>query len=582
MFKKADPIQSTRAEDFDYMKVNVPCQEGCPALTNVPAYIRAVYKNDFNLSYNINLEANLFPGVLGRICSRPCESKCRHGEKELGKPVNICYLKRAAADFRGRHVPLENPIHQSVSRKVAIVGAGPAGLAAARDLALSGLSVSVLEAMEKPGGMLRYGIPAFRLPRTILKEEIERILSLGIELTTGVRLGEEITLDGLLGDFNAVLLATGCYVPRQLNIPGERFDSVFSGLRFMMDLNAGQPPRVGKKVLVLGAGFTAFDCARSALRLGAPDVSICLRRTEEDLSVTREEVLEAKREGVRIESLMVAKTILGNGNIRGVEFIRTRPGLPGHGGKREITPIEGSEFILDADTVIVATGQGPEPLALKDKRAGEGMVTVDKGSFRSPVSGLYATGDYVTGPSTVIQAIAAGRNAAAAIFRDMTGRDFLERVVTIEDAVTTDRPRAWDFLPAREIPTLEPIRDRFGKKPKEVELGYPGEQAETESKRCYLCYLHYEIDIKRCIYCRYCIDVAPRDCIKLVKKIMTNENGAISGFEETTVWKEVNGIIIDNSRCIRCGACMEICPVECISVSKVQLTERTIGKSEEP
>jgi len=152
----------------------------------------------------------------------------------------------------------------------------------------------------------------------------------------------------------------------------------------------------------------------------------------------------------------------------------------------------------------------------------------------------------------------------------------------MEDTVTTDRPREWDFLPAQEIPTLEPIQDRLDENGKEVELGYPGEQAKTESKRCYLCYLHYEIDIKRCIYCRYCIDVAPRDCIKLVKKILTNENGAISGFEETTVWKEVNGIVIDNSRCIRCGACMKICPVDCISVSKVQLTERTIGRSEEP
>jgi glutamate synthase (NADPH) small chain len=582
MTRKADPIQSKRAEDFDYMKVNVPCQDGCPALTNVPAYIRAIYEDDFHLSYRINLESNLFPGVLGRICSRPCESRCRHGEKELGKPVNICYLKRAAADLRDRQVSLKNPIYHSIPKKVAIVGAGPSGLAAAHDLALSGVAVSVLEAMEKPGGMLRYGIPAFRLPRTILKEEIDHVLDLGIDLRTGVHLGKDINLGDLHKDFDAVLLATGCYQPRRLNIPGEEFDRVFSGLRFMMDLNAGRLPRVGKKVLVLGAGFTAFDCARSALRLGAPDVSICLRRTEEDLSVTREEILEARKEGVRVESLLVAKTILGNGSIRGVQFIRTRPGLPGTDGKREITPIKGSEFVLGADTVIVATGQGPEPIVFQHNGAREELVTPEKASFRSPVAGLYATGDYVTGPSTVIQAIAAGRKAAAAILKDMTGGSFRERVVTIEDTVTTDRPRAWDFLAAQPIPMLEPIQDRFDENRKEVELGYPGEQAQTEAKRCYLCYLHYEIDIKRCIYCRYCIDAAPRDCIKLVKKIMTNENGAVSGFEETTVWREVNGIVIDNSRCIRCGACMKICPVDCISVSKMQLKERTIERSEEP
>jgi glutamate synthase (NADPH) small chain len=581
MSKNADPIESARAEDFDYMKLNVPCQDGCPALTNVPAYIRAVYENDFTLSYNINLESNLFPGVLGRICSRPCEARCRHGEKELGKPVNICYLKRAAADLRDRQVPSGNPIRHRISKKVAIVGAGPSGLAAAHDLALSGLSVSVLEALDKPGGMLHYGIPAFRLPRTVLAEEIERVLDLGIDLRTGIRLGKDLTLADLLKDFDAVLLATGCYLPRQLNIPGEGLDGVFSGLRFMMDLNAGRLPRVGKKVLVLGAGFTAFDCARSALRLGALDVRICLRRTEEDLSVTGEEVLEARKEGVRIESLMVAKTILGNGNLQGVQFMRTRPGLPGPGGKREITPIDGSEFLLDADTVIVAAGQGPEPVAFENKGAREETVKVEGESFRSPIAGLYGAGDYVTGPSTVIQAIAAGRKAAAAILKDMIGADLRERVVRIEDAATTDRPRAWDFLPALEIPTLAPIRDRFDKDPKEVELGFTSEQARTESRRCYLCYLHYEIDIRRCIYCRYCIDVAPRDCIKLVKGIRTNENGAVSGFEETTVWKDVNGIIIDNSRCIRCGACMKICPVNCISVSKVQLLERPVARAEE-
>jgi glutamate synthase (NADPH/NADH) small chain len=568
-------LYSQEPEDFYYTDVNIPCQSACPALTNIPAYIRAVFENQHDRSYAINRSANILPGVLGRICSRPCEDKCRHGEAGLGEPVNICHIKRAAADFRtGKVDPLTRPT--PVEKRVLIVGAGPAGLAAAHDLACFGFEVRMMEAMDEPGGMLRYGIPEFRLPREVIQKEIQRILDLGVSLETGIRVGSDVSFEELISSYDAVLCATGCYRPLQLDVPGETLPGVYSGLNFMMDICSGKETVVGRRVRVIGAGFTAFDCARSALRLGAREVTICLRRTEQDLTVTHEEIVETKREGVRIESLMLSRRILGDDRVEGMEFVRTRPGQKRPDGKHEISPIEGSAFVLGADTVIVATGQMPGPLQIPEERNPKGGLEKGKHTFRTSKKGLYVTGDYVTGPSTVIESISMGRRAASQIAEDLTGSRFLNDTIRMQDTHITDRERIWDFLPRQAMPTLNPIEKRMSNPLSEVETGYSGALAHEEAKRCYLCYLHYEIDMDRCIYCRYCMDVAPRDCIKLVDEIRTNGDGAIIGYEETTNWHRVHAVVIDNSRCIRCGECVRVCPVDCISVTKVERIEKPI------
>ncbi|MCF8067645.1 MAG: FAD-dependent oxidoreductase [Desulfobacterales bacterium] len=568
---------SEDSRDYGYMAENVPCQDGCPAITNIPGYIRCISEERFGRSYELNRMYNIFPGVLGRICSRPCEKRCRHGEADLGEPVNICHLKRSAADLKSSWHRIKENLYAPTGYKIAVVGAGPAGLASAHELATLGHKVTVFEAMEQPGGMLMHGIPEFRLPRDILDLEIKNILRLGVDLELGVEIGKRTSLKSLLKDYDAVITATGCMNAFSANLPGEDLDGVYSGLDFMMRVNNGERPKVGKEVAVIGGGFTAIDCSRMAIRLGASKVSVNLRRTEENMRIDEHEKNEAKFEKIRIYGLVRPVRITGkNGRVKSMTMERTRLIYTPEPPFRKAVPIENSEFTIPVDSVIIAIGQYPETGFIDTKIKLDGhRIWTSSDSYRTSVKKLYAAGDCVTGATDVINAVANGRQAAQEVDEFLIRRKRKKRIVRFEASAPSDRKRSDDFIPQVKLPVLD-RNSRFKKITNEVELGYDHESAFKEAKRCYLCNLKFEIDVDRCIYCSACIDVAPRDCIKLIRDVEVKKDGSYGDYEETTNWRNVVAIAIDNKRCIRCGKCVEACPMDCISVTKVELIEQDL------
>ncbi|GAB4173222.1 MAG: FAD-dependent oxidoreductase [Rhodocyclaceae bacterium] len=578
---------SVDPRDIAWVRQNVPCQSACPAGTNVPAYIRQIVEERYGSSYETNREANVLPGVLGRICSRPCEGACRHGWPGNGEPVAICHLKRVAADMKASGHRITEKLYAPTGKRVAIVGAGPAGIAAAHDLSLLGHDVTILEREDLAGGMLRYGIPEFRLPRGVLDVELHNALRLGAQVQTGVEVGNahgQTPVSQLLREYDAVLLATGCMAASPLPLRGrwEKEDlpsacaDVEYGLDFLMDLHRGRKKRVGKRVAVVGAGFTALDCARMAVRLGGRDVVIHIRTAEEYIPVAKEEIFEAKREGIRIRGLRtpVGLQVDEAGRLTGVEFMQNRLGGWRAKGRRQAIPIEGSEFVEPCDTLIVAIGQQTvnDYLDLKLDLDRWGNVRLGENGMSSH-DGLFAAGDYVRGASTAIEAVGHGREIARKMDAWLMGRERRRTVVRITPVERPLRERSFDFIPRQHMPTAA-LTARDARR--EVELGYEAANALEEAKRCYLCNLRYEIDVDRCIFCRACIDVAPRNCIKMVDGVERGEDASIRRLTETRDWSQVAAIWIDNNECIRCGQCYMTCPVKCISISRCELADADV------
>ena len=414
---------------------NAPCMQGCPVSVRIPAFISQIVRGDYAAAYETITATNALPAVCGRVCpqERQCEARCVRGIK--GKSVAIGALERFAADNHGADAE-QADVRPGNGQKVAVVGSGPSGLTAAGDLIRLGYEVTVFEAFHTPGGVLMYGIPEFRLPKDIVRREIDRLRDLGVNIETNVIVGKTLTVDELLSDmgFDAVYIGTGAGLPSFLGVEGEDLKGVCSANEFLTRINLMKayrfpeydtPVYCGKNVAVFGGGNVAMDAARSALRLGAEHVYILYRRGREELPARAEEIVHAEQEGIEFRFLCAPVRFLGDeaGWLTGVELRDMVLGEPDESGRRRPVPVEGSEHVLPIDTAVVAIGQSPNPLIRKTT---EGLETTRRGCIVADETGattkplVYAGGDAVTGAATVILAMGAGKTAAAAIHRTLT------------------------------------------------------------------------------------------------------------------------------------------------------------------
>jgi len=409
---------------------NKPCMKGCPVEIDIPGFVACIAKGDFDKAAEVIKAKNNLPAISGRVCpyENQCEGECTL--KKLGEPLGIGRLERFIADYeleKGIKKPRKKP--ESTGKKVAVIGSGPAGLTCAGDLARMGHAVTVFEALHDPGGVLMYGIPEFRLPKAIVKSEVEYVKSLGVDIQYDVVVGKTITVQELMNEYDAVFIGTGAGLPNWLNIPGENLDGVYSANEFLTRVNMMRayrfpeydtPVKIGKIVATFGAGNVAMDCARTALRLGAEKSYILYRRTETEMPARAEEIEHARQEGVIFKLLTAPIRFIGdeNGILQEVEYLKMQLGEPDESGRRRPVPIPGSEEKLAIDTALVAIGQSPNPLipkTMKDLKIGKhgNIVTDDEG--RTSVPGIFAGGDIASGAATVILAMGAGKRAARAI-----------------------------------------------------------------------------------------------------------------------------------------------------------------------
>ncbi len=408
-----------------------PCMEGCPVNVPIPGFIEKVAEGDFEAAYEIITSENALPAICGRVCPQEnqCEGKCVRGIK--GEPVGIGRMERFVADYHmANAVPAEVKIEKN-GKKVAVVGSGPAGITCAGELIKKGYDVTVFEALHKPGGVLSYGIPEFRLPKDLVAREIKTVEDLGVDIQTNVIVGRSITIDELMEEgYDAVFVGSGAGLPRFLNIPGENLLGVYSANEFLTRVNLMKgykfpevptPVKLGKRVAVVGAGNVAMDAARTAKRLGAEEVYIVYRRSEEEAPARLEELHHAKEEGIIFRFLNNPCRILGDekGWVKGMEIIKQELGEPDASGRRRPVPIEGSNYTIDVETVIIAIGQSPNPLIRQTTPGLDtqrwGGIIVNEETMESSKENVYAGGDTVTGAATVILAMGAGKKAARAI-----------------------------------------------------------------------------------------------------------------------------------------------------------------------
>jgi NADPH-dependent glutamate synthase beta subunit-like oxidoreductase len=461
-----------------------PCKAGCPAHISIQGFVAAITEGRYEEGLKIIKEEMPFPGICGRVCPHPCEAECNRGR--IDKPIAIEFLKRFLADLdlslESPYIPKKKPAKQ---KRVAVIGAGPAGLTAAYYLAVEGYPVTVFEKLPVAGGMMAVGIPEFRLPRRILQAEIDVIRKLGVDMRFNVEVGKGLSFTTMQREYKAIFVGIGCHRALKLGIPGEeKWAGVVDGLTFLMDVNLGNPPASRGRLIIIGGGNTAVDCARVAKRLGYSSVAILYRRTREEMPASAWEVEETIEEEIDIQFLTAPVKILGeDGSVSGLQCIRMKMGKPDESGRRRPVPVEGSEFTVPADTVVTALGQLPDltwtPHDLRSIISDKGLLMADPRTGMTHIPGVFTGGDVVSGPWTVVEAVASGKRGAMSMDRYLKGSQAGQNRNWKGIALTSE---GIELKERESMPCLStPERKRTFR---EVNMGFSEDQSIREADRC--------------------------------------------------------------------------------------------------
>ncbi|MFA5308885.1 MAG: indolepyruvate ferredoxin oxidoreductase subunit alpha [Dehalococcoidales bacterium] len=506
------------------------CQATCPLHIDIRGYVGLIKDGRFDEALALIKQSLPFPSIIGRICTHPCETKCKRSEVE--EAISINALKRAAADF-GKYTD-DLTVPAGKKEKVAVVGGGPAGIMAAYDLRKAGYKVTVFEALDKLGGMMAVGIPEFRLPRDILAKETDIIKKLGVEIKLNSRVGKDVKLADLKKEYNAVFLAVGAHKGRRLGIENDSAAGVIDGTEFLHKVNTGEKIKAEDKVVVVGGGNVAIDCARTCLRLGFKDVNIVYRRSRQEMPAIADEVIEAEHEGVKLTLLAgPSKVVVKNDKVAGLECVKMQLGEPDASGRRRPVPVKGSESVVETGLIIAAVGEEPDLAFMGGEMAAAvngAFIQADPLTLATNVKGVFAGGDAVTGAATVIQALAAGRKAAKSIDKYFKGEPLdqgREGEEVFESKLIID---TWDVAKESRaaVPVL-PVAQRKGNF-KEVETGLTREKAISEAQRCLTCDCHICINLLGC-------------------PALITDKGKVA---------------VDAAGCPGCGVCAQVCPFDAI------------------
>jgi NADPH-dependent glutamate synthase beta subunit-like oxidoreductase len=598
----------------EYWRRQIKCQYACPVHTDARGYIRAIAAGNYEAAYLIARGPNPLASICGRVCGAPCEAACRRGS--IDQPIAIRALKRFVADRHAGHLralsefsegacdgleEMTNLAHFLASRdyqrpegfRVAIVGSGPAGLAAAHDLALMGLAPTIFEAESRPAGMLYTGIPAYRLPRDLIDAEIELIRRLGVEFRCGVKIGRDIDFDQLRRDFKAIIIAVGAKRARLLQLPGSEAQGIFGGVDFLRAMALGERVPVGRRVVVIGGGNVAFDVSRSAVRYEDDPERLVARQTETDISrvalrqaAVREvhlaclesreempadevEIVEGEEEGIIRHNRLGPKEFLvreenGQKVVAGVRFRRV---LSVFDANRRFAPVcDDSQTVdIEADTVLLSVGQMPDLSFLGDVT----RLQVDPETCETGTPGVFAAGDVAYGARLMIDAIASGKKAARGVYRFLTGREIRQQETQLHVAIEDyHRERGYEGRGRAHIP-VAPAQERLADPKRLVETGYTEVQAAGEAGRCLDCGVNTIFDGEKCILCGGCVDVCPTLCLKLVGLEQLAPSPEIDTLLAATgAGAGDSAILKDEDRCIRCALCAQRCPTHAITMER--------------